>query len=211
MADRDLVADADELAEQLGLTTPVTDMGKRQILTSAIRSCQVRVESYLGRLVTPYQYRETGRRRAYDGSYNLTREPLWRVVSATQEIDSDTNRLLDTYTVVYLAGLDAANDPELEPIKTFVLDDASWRPQVRRLAPPPDAARVVASLSAEGQSVSYVNDRPASNQPGSPLDITVLDSWRVRGRTAFQRAEPAPYPYQDQTPFGGGFRSGEWR
>jgi hypothetical protein len=210
MADRDLVADADELAEHLGLSTPVTDMVKRQILTSAIRFCQVRVESYLGRLVTPYQYRETGRRKAYDGSYNLTRQPVWRVVSATQEIDPDTDRRLDTYTVVYLAGLDAANDPELEQIKTFVLDDASWRPQVRKLSDLPEAGRITTSLSAEGQSVAYTKDHPTVNEPGYPPDLTMLDQWRIRGRTVFQRAGPSPYPYQDQTPFGGFGGWGRW-
>lgn len=197
-----LIVTADYIARRLGLPRPLS-ADDQWTVEEAITEAQSDVEAYLGRAITPTQYTETGLWKAFDGSYLLTYWPLVDIVSETAETDPDTAQLLGTWTVVYTAGLDAANDPLLAPIRRYVVAAAMNSPSVTDLweAAQPSAGRVVTSVSAEGQSVSYANTSPAGGQigpagsgsPGALPLLSSLDRWRIAGRRVFQR-RGEPYP-----------------
>lgn len=209
---RTLAVDPDALARRLGIATPVVDPPLRQRLLDAIADAQADVEGYLGRVVTPIQVTDTGRYEYADG-WRLSQHPVVEIVSVTPE--TGPSGPTGSFTVVYLAGLDAANDPQLTPIRRYILAQASEADAVRALMPDPQLGRRVTSLSAEGQSVSY----EAGNRGGgtsletahagdSPA-LASLDRWKLAGRRvsspSWQRWRNGPF-----APYGVGQTPPDW-
>lgn len=194
------VVTADEIAGRLQLPTPIPDT-TRAALDAAIRDATADVTAYLGRPPTPRYVTETHVRPLFDGRWDVHEWPVLTVLSAVEETATD-GYPLGTYTVTYLAGLDAANDPELEPIRRYITAAVENSPRVLTLwrAAAGAAARVVTSLSVEGQTVGYTaatlggGGDPGSGAPGALPKIESLSRWKVRGRRAFQRPGIAPDP-----------------
>jgi hypothetical protein len=200
------VVSADEVARRLRLQQPLTE-DVRWAIDQAIWDAQADVEAYLGQPVTPTTFIETGL-VAWPGGWQLTNAPLISIVAVTAETDPDSGVPTGLYTVEYTAGIDAINDPTLAPIRRYVIAHAKYSPEVQLLLAEesPAPARRVASLTAEGQSVTYEADPDTDSQPGSgapgalPL-LSSLDRWRIAGRRVFQRpTDPAsigawPYDY----------------
>jgi hypothetical protein len=202
-----LIVDPDDIARRAGLTRPM-DSDTQWAVEHAIIDAQADVEAYLGQPITPTETTESGLYPANGGSLTaattwlLTYAPVVEVVSATAEgVDPWP---YGTYTVVYRYGLDAANDPRLGPIRRWVTaavlsSDAVVGAYEQQN---PTTSRVVTSLSAEGQSVSYgatsspgatTGGEPGSGVPGSVPTLASLDQWRVAGRRVFQRRTPVVF------------------
>lgn len=174
------------------------------MVEQAILDAQATVEGYLGRAVLPRQFTELHLLPGADGAWPLTHEPVLSVDTITVETDPIYGQPTDYYTVTYTAGLDAANDPELGPIRTYVARAAAADPAVQALAREknPSTGRVVQSVTVEGQAVTYATAPPpavpAAGAPGSPITLKHLDRWRLAGRRVYQRPGRAapPWPYQ---------------
>jgi hypothetical protein len=120
------------------------------------------------------------------------------------------------YTVVYVAGLDGANDPALEPIRRFIRLHAMFDPAVqivfRTLRP--DIATRVMTGSVQGQSATVSDAYPtlsgasmrspaavaaSLSLPGALPTLETCDRWRLAKRRIHQRpqrlGDAAPWPY----------------
>ena len=197
----DLIVPAEDVARRLGLQQPLKE-DDRWIIEQAIEDAQADVVAYLGRDLTPQQYTEHHLVPHAHG-WELENDPLISIVSWTAETSPEgfeTGR----YTVVYTAGIDAKNDPELKPILRYIAVSAFYSPDVqtmfRRIAP--DRARLVQQVNVEGQSVTYVNTyaapgAPGSGGPGSLPTLKSLDRWRLRRvyKRASRYGETQPWPY----------------
>lgn len=186
-----LVVQPELIARRLGLPQPL-DERDRWIIEQAIIDAQADLEAYLGRPITAQQYTQTGM-LPVGGDYNLTHWPVIAIISTTAETGPD-GRPTGLFTVVYTAGLDGVNDPELEPIRRFVRAHALYSDGVqalfRRLAP--DQARKVTSLGVEGQNVTYADtyavaaDAAQVGLPGALPTFKSVDRWRLAGRRVHQ-------------------------
>lgn len=207
-----LVVQPQEVADLLMLP-PLLDGKALGVLTRAIRSAQSAVQGYLGRPPVPAQYTEHHLEPWPEG-WRLKNTPVLDVVSATPETDGNGHQT-GRFTVVYVAGLDSVNDPDLYPIIEYITLSACYSPFVqilwRQLRS--DIATRVTSASTEGQSVTVTDTLQApggsarssaaivaeQQMPGAPPSITTLDKWRVSKRRVHQRpTEPgsaAPWPY----------------
>lgn len=217
---RPLIVSIADLAPRLGWSPPNAE--QRRALTDALEDAHDDVEAYLGQPITPTTATETGR-FAYANGWELEREPL-RIVSATPE-KGPGGELTGMFTVTYEWGLDAAGDPELRPIRRYIIAQALQHPSVVTLwqASQGDAARRVRSLSAEGQSVSFDYLTPggaevarnangtatAATSAASGPPLSSLDRWRIAGRRVYQR--PGNY-YSDLgwRTTGTGYVNGWW-
>lgn len=108
---------------------------------------------------------------------------IYRVVTATAAPDG-------TYTLDLLVGIDGANE---RPIVRFVTAhaEASVRgnPSLKHLY-----ARKVTSVSAEGQSISYGDDKPAKQDAGAGPDLGTLRKYkRIAVHKVQGRMDP-PWP-----------------
>ncbi len=200
-----LIVPVTDVARQLGLPQPLGE-DDRWLIERAIGDAQSDLEAYLGRAATPQTYTETGLIE-YTNGWRLQNAPVLSVTSATPENDT-SGQPTGLYTVVYVAGLDGAADPELEPLRRFVRTHAIYSTDVqalfRRVAP--ERARLVEQSSVEGQSVTYadtyaVTGEPGSGSPGALPTLASCDRWRIAGRRVFQRptpyVEPWPWEYHD--------------
>lgn len=191
-----LVVEAEQVARTLRIPLPLTE-DDRWTIEQAVMAAQADVEGYLKRPITVRMFTSTGRRRYIRPHYRwpwvLAQTPVMSVVSVTPELDEDGDPT-GLYTVVYTAGLDAASDSDLQPIRRYVLVAAVYDPQVQALLRRTDlaASRKVTSLSVDGQSVTYsdVYDTskaaPGSGAPGAVPTLASLDRWKA-GRGAYQR------------------------
>ncbi len=196
---------ADTVARIAKLTRPL-DEETQWIVEQAILDAQSDVAAYLGQPIVPALTHETGLWPQTGGSLTaastwlLSGEPVIAVLSAIPDVSWH-----GTYTVYYTYGLDAANDPALEPIRRWVRAAALASPGVAEAyeTQNPVASRVITSLSAEGQSVAYgsvsvpgssAGGAAGSGAPGSVPLLSSLDRWRVAGRRVFQRRTPGWSP-----------------
>jgi hypothetical protein len=194
------VVTADEVARRLRLPLPLSD-ADRALLEDAVEDATADVEAYLGRPIRPQLATEAGVWPAHDGHWLLQGWPLISVVSATAETDT-SGYPLGTYTVTYLYGLDAADDPALAPIRRYVVAAAMNDPQVLMVwrQRVPETARTISSLSVEGQTVAYTpatlggGGAAGTQVPGALPNLKSLSRWRVAGRRVFQRPGLAPNP-----------------
>jgi hypothetical protein len=142
----------------------------------------------------PRTYTETGL-IPYPSGYNLIHAPLVAIISQTAEYDVDGNAT-GRYTVTYTAGLNGVSDADLEPLRRFVRTHAFYSPTLQALLREqnPALARQVASVSVEGQSVTYsdtydtADAEPGSGAPGSLPTLASCDRWRRR--SVYQRPLP---------------------
>lgn len=197
-----LVVTVEEVARRLGLQQPLCE-SDRWIIEQSLVDAQSDLEAYLGQSVTPETYTETGQREHWNG-WHLEHHPILSVTSITPELDGEGHQT-GRYTVVYVAGLDALSDPEMEPIRRFIRTSAMFSPGVqalyRRLDPA--GARKVTTLSVEGQSVTYTDTYAVDAQatqlglPGALPSLVSCDRWRLAGRRVHvartNLGEPWPY------------------
>lgn len=209
-----LVVTVEEVARRLGLPQPLEE-SDRWLIEQAIADAQSDLEAYLGRPVSKGTYTQEHLIKYYSG-YQLKYFPVHSITSETAELDSG-GQPTGYWTVVYVAGLDGENDPELEPIRRFVRTHAIYSPTVqalfRRLAP--EQARKITNLSVEGQSVTY-SDAYATDVraaefglPGSLPSLKSCDRWRIAGRMVHQAPTQvlSPWPFED--PYSNSY-SGNW-
>jgi len=200
----DLVTSPEDLAVRLGIPLPLTT-GQRYDLTLALQDAQDDTVAYLGRPIMPQVFTE---RRAWPyggGVQALAEQPVWEVLSETEETDGGTPT--GYWTVTYTAGLDVRADARLRPILRVVraaamnhdLAVALWRIAGAGAATDGTGARQVTSLSAEGQSVGFSLTRPGGVTPGgtgsgtetvvgAPVAWKSIDRWSLVGKRVFQRS-----------------------
>lgn len=206
-----LVVKVEDVARRLGLPQPLQE-SDRWLIEQALTDAQSDLQAYLGRPVYKDTYTQEHLLRFHDG-FHLLHFPVHRIISQTEETVG--GQPVWQWTVVYEAGLDGENDPELEPIRRFVRTHAIYSPELqalyRRLLP--DQARRVASLGVEGQSVTY-SDTYATDQRASEMGLVgalpslqSCDRWKIAGRMVHQ----APTRVTDAWPFEDSWRySGQW-
>jgi hypothetical protein len=176
-----------------------TDPAVHEVLVEAIQDAQADVVGYLGRAIVPTEYEETGVGSTWTGEWDLAPldEPVLEVLSATPELAADGVTPTGYYTVVYRAGIDAADttDASLHPIRRYVRAHALNSPEVTKLWQSTGGKGEVRSVSAEGQSISYGpatlggGGEAGSGVPGALPKLSSLDFWRVAGRRAYHRKD----------------------
>lgn len=190
-----LIMSPEALADSIGMTLPLSSQ-QRRILRQAIIDAQSDVVAYLGRPVMPQTYVQSGL-WAYGDEWLLTvqgDDPVVRVLSTVQEVDP-LGGVLDTWTVTFLAGINARDGEEYEPIRRFVRAHAANSPEVTRLwRSVVNPEKVIKSSSTQGQSISYEvptlggGGAAGSGNPGALPKISTLDRWRLAGRRVHQGA-----------------------
>jgi hypothetical protein len=209
MTDPPLIVTAEDIAGRLRLPEPLS-VEDRSTLEGAIGDAQADVVAYLGRPLTPEVYTESGL-IPYAEGWRLQNSPLISIQSATAEAHpNDATWPTGRFTVTYTAGIDAANDPDLHPIRRFIFTHALYSPDVqmvfRTIAP--DRARRAYWVTVEGQQVRYDDiyatsgAKPGSGAPGSLPTLKSLDRWRLAGRrvpdhrpTPQENLAMRPWPY----------------
>lgn len=203
-----LIVSVSEVARRIGLQQPL-DEDTRWAIEQVIVDAQADVSAYLGRPLTPTTYTETGL-VPWMGGYDLQHAPVLSIVSETAETDTDTGQPTGLFTVVYTAGIDAATNDEMEPIRRYVRTHAIYAPSLQALVRQvdPDLTRKTTAVSVEGQSITYQDvyastSGPGSGAPGALPVLASLDRWRIAGRrVSRRRTDPSsipPWPY-DYTP-----------
>ena len=222
------VVDAGDIARHLGLPLPL-DESTLYVVQEASVAAQSDLQAYLGRTVVPVTYTDTRRVPGRRG-WRLTEYPVISVTSATPETDLN-GALTGLYTVVYVAGLDGVNDPELEPIRRFIRLHAMFDPAVQiafRTLRPDIATRVMAG-SVQGQSATAVDAYPTPGSasmrtpaavtaqlslPGAMPTLQTCDRWRRSKRRVHQRpqrlGDAAPWPYDLPAEGAGDEWAGRW-
>lgn len=200
----DMVISPEDLAKKLGITLAELTEDQRDTLTEVIFDAQAEIEDRLGQPILP-MVREERACYPHPSGWYLAYQPVLRILTEVEELDL-YNAATGYWTVTYLAGLDAKNDPELRTIKRFLLQLAASKPESEamwRAAGAGAAAGVgarVKSVSAEGQSVSYDYQTPVGGGSGSGSADTIggaltwanLDQWSLVGKRAYQRAPARP-------------------
>jgi hypothetical protein len=204
----------EELADRLGIAS--SEHSHKRVLEGAIRDAMADVEAYLGRVIVPTEFTETGRYDVGTG-WNLTPQdhPVRSIVSVVAETVGDPPVPTGYFTVTYLAGIDCT-EPKYRPILRYITAHAMNDPAVVRLWEQfSSGARTITSVSAEGQSVTYGaaslggGGAAGSGAPGALPTKASLDRWRVAGRRAFVRRTHGSD--LDAWPYGGAlWGSGRW-
>lgn len=225
-----LVVQPEDVAKVLRLRLPL-DSGSIDVLTEAIRGAQSDVQAYLGLPPVPLTYTDTGCRPDPAG-WHLENYPVLSITSYAPETDH-TGRATGLYTVVYVAGLDPVNDPDLYPVVRFIKLHACYDPFVQILFRElrSDIATRVTSGSTEGQSATITDALPTPSNsgrmsspaavtaqmslPGSPPTLQTLDKWRRGKRRVYQRptrpGQAAPWPYDAPQPGTLAMWAGRWQ
>lgn len=193
----DLIVSPETVAREAEIPLPLSSEDRERVV-GYIRGAQSDVVSYLGRAIMPTSYTETHR---YDlgGQWNLT--PLDDPIIDVTDVVAETSNGQPTgfFTITYTAGLNAKDDPALEPIRQYVIAAAMNRPGFvrmwKRLTRP---VRDIKSVTTEGQSISYDAASLGGGGKGQPGELPTLDSlfgWKRLG--VFQRRTPhrEPWPY----------------
>lgn len=189
-----LVVQPEEVADEAGIPLPLSERD-RKIVVGAILDAQADVDGYLGQSPLPTTLVQRG---VWDfgGTWDLARFTdldVIRVLSSEPEMDSD-GVATGTFTITYLAGIDARED-EYRPIRRFIVAHAKNSPEFttvwQRLTKTRGAVKTV---SAEGQSVSFGTatlgggGAAGSGAAGSLPTMASMDRWRVAGRRVHQGA-----------------------
>lgn len=230
MTTRPLIIAADDIAQHLGLPLPL-DSGTSFIVSEASTAAQSDLESYLGRPAVPAQYTDYHRMPHMRG-WRLKNYPVLSIDQVTPETDPVSGQPTGLFTVTYTAGLDAVNDPNLEPIRRFVRLHAMFDPAVQIVfrAQRPDIATRVMNGSTQGQSATITDTYPAMTgasmrspaavsasmtMPGSLPTLATCDMWRISKRRVHQRptrmGDTAPWPYDLPVEGEWDMYAGEWQ
>jgi hypothetical protein len=198
----DLVVSPEYVAKRAKIPLPLSEEDREQII-DCIRDAQSDVVSHLGRQIMPTVFSETGR---YDvgGQWNLVGldDPLIEITSVTAE--TADGQPTGAFTITYIAGINAKDDPALHPIRRYVTAHAMNSPEFTLLWKASTKAKGdIKSVTTEGQSISYDKatlgggGNAGSGAPGALPTLSSLDFWRLAGRRAFQRPTPdrEPWPY----------------
>ena len=191
------------VAIRLGLTLPVTDDELEARITRAIEDAADDVRAYLNRPIEPAE--ETLIAPQPLITYPPEDSRAWPLLGEYFDhvaVVSHAARDDGYYDLVVNVGLDAFNDPDLSPIRRYIVAHALNSADLSRLwrEENPDLAKTVRSVSAEGQSISYAVESPGgtaaaaksgSGEPGALPTLASLDRWRRRG--VYQR-RGHPYP-----------------
>lgn len=175
----DLVVKPEDIAKKFGIANPTPD--QLDTISDAIVDCQSDVVNYLNRPIFAYQ-------AVLSGIYPVTGYPLehWRAWPDAQQYDdmitvvSSVAYPNGSFDVTFKVGLDGPNDPRVvryvkaHTIQSLLNDANSGM-----------GKRQVTSVSAEGQSVSYVDGSVAEGAAGSLPNITTL---RALKRLAVHRS-----------------------
>lgn len=190
-----LVVSVASIARRLRLDVPL-DPDDEAVLEDAIRDATADVEAYLGRSLTPVEVVETGHWPWWEG-WRLRGDDFIEIVSAVPETYTDGS-VVGTYTITYMAGLDARTAPALEPIRRYIRAAVMNAPDVLRLWQATTGARGnVTSLSTDGQAVTFAaathggGGAAGTGSPGALPDRSSLWPWRKQ--TVYQR----PTTYYD--------------
>jgi hypothetical protein len=214
--------DAHEIARRMGLTAP--DERTLSRLDDALMDAEADVVGYLGRPIRPQTYVQEHCFPYHDG-WRLPQRPLIEVVSAVAEtsIDGSTTGL---FTVTYRAGLDFENNPDLAPIRRYVVAAVRNDPSLlvyltqAGLITPLVKSR---SVGTEGQSVTTTYSDVetqfggqsasmgrrssavpmATDSPGALPSRNTLDTWRIKGRRVAQATYEEGFPLQHHHLYGG--------
>lgn len=200
----DLVVSPETLAKKAKIPLPLSEEDREQII-ECIRDAQADVAGYLGRAIMPTTYTETGR-SDFGGQWDLTPldDPIIDVVSAVPE--ESEGQPTGWFTITYIAGLNAKDDPALRPILRYVTAHAMNSPEFVLLWKTATSAKGdIKSTTTEGQSISYDKatlgggGAAGSGAPGALPALASLDFWRRR--SVFQRktVHREPWPYTGYT------------
>lgn len=174
-----------------------------RMIRYALLDAQADVVAYLRRPITPQTYTVSGV-AAYGPTWRFdpVDVPVHTIDTVTAETDAEGNPT-GFYTLVYTAGLDAANDPALAPIRRYVVAHAANSPQFVSEWSRTESGKAgtIKSASTEGQSVTYDKatlgggGEAGSGKPGALPSISSLDQWGA-GPAVFQRRGfDLPWPY----------------
>lgn len=186
--------DAHAIARRLGLQAP--DEATLARLDDALTDAEADVVGYLGRPIRPQTLTAYHLYPDPHGGWDLPESPVIEVVSAVAETYPG-QPLITTglFTVTYRAGLDYENDPNLAPIKRYVIaavrNDPTLLAYLERTGAIQGAVKST-SVSTEGQSKSTTyaavgeqmggGGTPGSDSPGALPSKSTLDRWRRAGR-----------------------------
>lgn len=190
-----LVISPETLAVSIKMPLPLDD-AQRETLTQAILDAQDDVYAYLGQPITPQEFTQSGL-WPLDDEWLLTAHGDGDVVKITAIVgENDPDGVpLGTFTVTYLAGIDARNGAEYGPIRRYIKAHAANSPEVTRLwRAVVNPEKTIKSSSTQGQSVSYEvptlggGGSAGSGNPGALPTIGSLSRWKVAGRRVHQPA-----------------------
>lgn len=201
-----LIIQADTVARLAGLPRPL-DADTQWRVEQAILDAQSDVTAHLGQPITPLVATESGL-WPQSASLSLTDRRQWVLCNTPViEILTAEPETLDpfpvgTYTVSYTYGLNVVTDPQMAPVRRWITASVLASPAVAAIYavsdPTGSGGRLVNSLSAEGQSVSYgavkvpaaaTAGAAGSGAPGAVPLLSSLDRWRVARRRVFQRRD----------------------
>jgi len=187
--DPPLVVDPAKVARLAGLDP--SQQGVLDTVREAIQDVIADVEAYLGRPIIPAEYTEKHVRAIYDEhsrTYDVEHPPIVQILEETAELDED-EIATGLYTVRYIGGIDARERPYVA-IRRYIEKAAAFaHPLVRRLVVQAKVPRQIKSVSADGQSVTYV-DEPKTNDSTTAEGVppmSTMDKWRIAGRTVYIR------------------------
>lgn len=185
------VVTPEEIAAKLGVTVPLSD-ADRAVIEAAITDCQADVEAELNRSIVPTQQTLQGvwPRLGYD----LMDWRAWPQASEVYDDDIKPEFMTanpdGSYDVTFTVGLDGANTP---PVKRYVKAHT-----IESIRNDPDSGigtnRLVTSVSAEGQSVSYATASVDAGAAGSLPNIKTLRAFKRRAVFRANRAGVSIWP-----------------
>lgn len=203
-----LIIEPEALAKAAGIPLPLDD-AQTETITEAILDAQADVVAFLGQPITPETFVQTDC-YPYGDAWVLTAHGDTDIVDIVSVAPQTAGGQPTGYfTVTYTAGLDAANDPALRPIRRYVKAHALNSPEfVRTWKDATGAQGEVRSVTASGQSITLSGatlggggGKPGSGEPGALPVLGSLDRWRVAGRRVYQaRTRFTEYPYQSTLP-----------
>lgn len=184
-----LIASAEEVAEELGVTLPLTAVQRERYWTK-IQAAQADVSNFLGRPLVPTPRQLLEVTPLY--GYALTDPQAWPIQQYDDivTVQGYVANLDGTYSVDLLVGLDAAAE---QPIVRYVIAHAAEAIRNDPTAPE-SATRRVTSVSAEGQSISY-DSAPQAGQVGALPTLDSLSTYRPRLYRTIATATTTPWPY----------------
>jgi hypothetical protein len=175
--------DAYALARRLEITAPSERILRR--LDDFIADAVADVEGFLNQPITPVTVTDASR-YPWPSGWDLTQPPAREIVSTVAETDVN-GQATGYFTVTYTVGLDWVNDPDLEPIRRYVMAAAQNTPAAIRLWLASTGYRgPVRSVSTEGQSVTYGAETLGGTKgaeigtPGALPSTKSIEKWKRR-------------------------------
>lgn len=195
----DLALSPEDIAVRLGIALPITAEQRYQ-LSLAILDAQEEVAGRLSRAILPQIITERRPWSAARGLEYLAEQPVWDLLT---EVEESVDGVPTGYWVTtYIGGMNVRADARLRPILRVLralamnhdLALALWKTVGAGAAIDGTGARVVKSVSAEGQSISYDTVRPGGAVTGdaalvgAPIPWSTIDRWNLTGKKVFQRS-----------------------